>query len=195
VQFHKWNAQKVNWVTRLRYNTIVTKISSKKVSALDKEAGIKKDEVVIIGHKSTQIQKVKCRLVTYYDKINKREFSFLTNNFRVNASTVASIYKQRWQIELLFKRMKQTLQCQYFLGDNENAIRTQIWCTLIADLLLKAATSKVKKHWAFTNLASFIRLHLMNYTDLYKFLNNPEKARIYSPLINETPQLTLFSSS
>ena len=194
-QFHKWNAQNVNWVTRLRHNTIVTKISSKKVSALEKEAGVRKDEVVIIGHKSTQIQKVKCRLVTYYDKVNEREFTFLTNNFRVKASTVAAIYKQRWQIELLFKRMKQTLQCQYFLGDNENAICIQIWCTLIADLLLKAATSGVKRHWAFTNLASFIRLHLMNYTDLYKFLNNPEKARIYSPIVNETPQLKLFSSS
>lgn len=194
-QFHKWNVQKVNWVTRLRYNTIVTKVSSREVSSLDKEAGVRKDEVVIIGHKSNQIQKVKCRLVTYYDKVNKREFAFLTNNFRINAATVAAIYKQRWQIELLFKRMKQSLQFQYFLGDNENAIRTQIWCTLIADLLLKAATSKVKKHWAFTNLASFIRLHLMNYTDLNKFLNNPDKARINAPPVKENYQLSLFSSS
>jgi hypothetical protein len=194
-QFHKWNEQKVNWVTRLRYNTIVTKVNKRKVSALDRDAGVLKDEVVIIGHKSTQIQKVQCRLITYYDTVNKREFSFLTNNFRINASTVAAIYKQRWQIELLFKRMKQALQFQYFLGDNENAIRIQIWCTLIADLLLKAATSKVKKHWAFTNLASLIRLHLMNYTDLNKFLNNPEKAKIVAPVSNENYQYNLFSSA
>jgi hypothetical protein len=91
--------------------------------------------------------------------------------------------------------MKQALQFQYFLGDNENAIRIQIWCTLIADLLLKAATSRVKKHWAFTNLASLIRLHLMNYTDLNKFLNNPEKAKIVTPESNENYQYNLFSSA
>ncbi len=194
-QFHKWNSEKVNWVTRLRINTIVEIIKTKKVSLQERELGVRKDQEVIIGNKGTQVQKVKCRLVTYYDKINKREFTFLTNNNKINASTVAAIYKQRWQIELLFKRMKQSLQFQYFLGDNENAIRIQIWCTLIADLLLKASTSKIKKRWAFTNLASFIRLHLMNYTDLTKFLNNPEKARIYSPVVDPNYQLNLFSSS
>ena len=194
-QFHKWNSQKVNWVTRLRSNTIVNKVSSRKLNSKESKLGVRKDEEVIIGHKSKKIQKVKCRLVTFYDQQNKREFSFLTNNFRIKASTVAAIYKQRWQIELLFKRMKQSLQFQYFLGDNENAIRIHIWCTLIADLLLKAATSKVKKSWAFTNLASIIRLHLMNYTDLIKFLNNPEKARIYSHVSTQGAQLKLFSSA
>ncbi|MBL7914534.1 MAG: transposase, partial [Bacteroidia bacterium] len=184
-----------NWVTRLRSNTIVNKVSSRKLNSKESKLGVRKDEEVIIGHKSKKIQKVKCRLVTFYDQQNKREFSFLTNNFRIKASTVAAIYKQRWQIELLFKRMKQSLQFQYFLGDNENAIRIHIWCTLIADLLLKAATSKVKKSWAFTNLASIIRLHLMNYTDLIKFLNNPEKARIYSHVSTQGAQLKLFSSA
>ncbi|HLA60143.1 MAG TPA: IS4 family transposase [Puia sp.] len=195
-QFNIWHQQGLYWVTRLRYNTIVTVEKKNPVNDVEKAAGIMKDETVVIGHTSNQIQKVHCRLITYYDAVNKRVFKFLTNNNRIKASTVAAIYKQRWQIEILFKRLKQTLQLQHFLGDNENAIRIQIWCTLIADLLLKVATANIKKSWAFTNLAAFVRLHLMNYTDLKKFLNDPEKARIINPsVLLNSQQLKLFSSA
>ena len=68
---------------------------------------------------------------------------------------------------------------EYFLGDNENAIKIQIFCALIADLLLKVVTANIKRQWAFSNLASLIRLHLMNYTHLAHFLENPEKCKIY----------------
>ena len=68
---------------------------------------------------------------------------------------------------------------KYFLGDNENAIKIQIFCALIADLLLKVVTSSIKRQWAFSNLASLIRLHLMTYTHLTHFLENPEKCKIY----------------
>ena len=82
---------------------------------------------------------------------------------------------------------------QYFLGESENAIKIQILCTLIADLLLKASATGIKRSWAFSNLSSIIRLHLMNYTSLKKFLDNPEKARI--TMSNDKPelQMNLFS--
>jgi predicted DNA-binding ribbon-helix-helix protein len=70
---------------------------------------------------------------------------------------------------------------EYFLGDNENAIKIQIFCALIADLLLKVVTTNIKRKWAYSNLASFIRLHLMNYTHLAHFLENPEKCKINYP--------------
>lgn len=195
IQFNIWDEKGINWVTRVRNNTIVTILGQATLTKEERAKGVIKDEQVIIGHKSKQIQKVHCRLITYYDAVHKRTFQFLTNNNKINPSTVADIYKQRWQIELLFKRLKQTLNLQHFLGDNENAIKIQIWCTLLADLLLKVATANIKKTWAFTNLSAFIRLHLMNYTDLKKFLNNPEKARIYNPIILPTPQLNLFNST
>ena len=86
------------------------------------------------------------------------------------------MYKKRWSIELLFKRLKQNMPLQYFLGDNQNAIRIQIWTALIADLLLQVVLKQIKRKWAFSNIVSLIRLHLFNYLNLFTFLENPEKS-------------------
>ena len=83
---------------------------------------------------------------------------------------VAAIYKLRWQIELLFKQLKQNFPLKYFLGDNENAIKIQIYCTLIVNLLLTAIQKQLKRNWAFSNLVSFCRIHLFNYLHLMRFL-------------------------
>lgn len=188
-----FNQMGVSWVSRPRYNTAIKVVSQSAVNKKEHDLGVRKDENIIMGHKEKHILKVPCRRITFYDSSNSRTFEFITNNRRIKASTVASIYKQRWQIELLFKRLKQNRQLQYFIGDNQNAIKIQIWCTLIADLLLKLATQGIKRNWSFSNLSSLIRLHLMNYTDLKKFLNNPEKARITMPVENPNHQLQLFS--
>ena len=146
-----------------------------------------------MGSPKKQILKVRCRLIQFYDEITNKQLSFITNNFQWKASKVAAIYKRRWQIELLFKRLKQNTTLEYFLGDNENAIKIQIFCSLIADLLLKLATARIKRQWAHSNLASLIRLHLMNYTRLVDFLENPYKCNISDPVpIN---QLKLFEMS
>ena len=86
------------------------------------------------------------------------------------------IYKRRWQIELLFKQLKQNFPLKYFLGDNENAIEIQIWAAMLANLLLTLVRSKVKRKWAFSNMVSFIRKQLMNYINVYTFLENPEES-------------------
>jgi IS4 transposase len=88
---------------------------------------------------------------------------------------VAAIYKLRWQIELLFKQLKQNFPLKYFLGDNENAIKIQIYCALIANLLMTVVQKKLKKSWAFSNLVSFCKIHLFNYIHLIQFLENPDK--------------------
>lgn len=84
------------------------------------------------------------------------------------------IYKQRWKIELLFKQLKQNFPLKYFLGDNENAIEIQIWAAMLANLLITLVKSKVKRSWAFSNMVSLIRNQLMNYVDIYRFLEAPE---------------------
>jgi hypothetical protein len=192
-QFNRLTKEGVHWVTRKRNNLIVNSLKPLPVSSTEKEEGVISDEIILLGH-SVKKEKVLCRRVKFYDKINKKQFEFLTNNKHIKASTVAAIYKQRWQIELLFKRLKQNMPLQYFIGDNENAIRIQIWCTLIADLLLKLATCGVKRKWSFSNLASIVRLHLMNYTNLNRFLQFPDKARIMMPMLQQKMQLNLFSS-
>jgi hypothetical protein len=82
------------------------------------------------------------------------------------------------------------MQLQYFLGDNENAIKIQIYCSLIADLLIKLVSAKIRRRWAFSNMASVIRLHLTNYTNLLKFLEMPDQARIFNP-VSTAEQLML----
>ena len=136
--------------------------------------------------------KVKARLVKYYDKESDRVFEFVTNNMRFKPSNIALCYKKRWQIEQLFKRIKQNFPLRVFLGDNENAIRIQIWCALIADLLLKVIIKSLTRRWSFSNLASMVRIHLMTYINLVAFLNNPDLAlESRSPPLNKGP--TLFS--
>lgn len=187
------NDQRVHWITRLRQNAVINVLTKHSINESEAELGVLKDETIMMGHPNKNIVKVECRRITFFDKANRRSFEFISNNYRVKASTVAAIYKRRWQIELLFKRIKQNMPLQYFLGDNENAIRIQIWCTLIADLLLKVITKGIKRTWSFSNLSSLVRLHLMNYTDLRGFLNNPDKARIQRMKIDPIIAPTLFS--
>jgi hypothetical protein len=118
---------------------------------------------------------LKLRKIRFYDRELKREFEFLTNLFDMRADLVAAIYKLRWQIEFLFKQLKQYFPLKYFLGDNENAIKIQIYCVLIANLLMTVIQNQLKRSWAFSNLVSFCKIHLFNYIHLMKFLENPEK--------------------
>jgi hypothetical protein len=189
-KYNEWTGKQVNWVTRLSDHNVYTVLKDKSINQSQKNEGIISDQHIILGFAKKK-ERVKCRLVKYFDADTNKIFLFITNNYKWAALKVAAIYKRRWQIELLFKRLKQNMPLQYFLGDNENAIKLQIYATLIADLLLKLATIGIKRHWAFSNLASFIRLHLMNYTSLKNFLEYPDKARISNPVPIFTPQLSL----
>jgi hypothetical protein len=193
-KFHEWSQEGIYWVTRLQCAAVYTVHKSNPLTGHHTGYGITSDENITLGFKNKKIQQVKCRLIRYYDEATKREFAFITNNFLWSPVTIAEIYKRRWQIELLFKRYKQNMPLSYFLGDNENAIKIQIYCALIADLLLQVATKGVKRKWAFSNLASIVRLHLMNYTHLVKFLEHPEKCRVINPVPLFNPQLKLHFS-
>ena len=108
----------------------------------------------------------------------------------MRADLIAALYKIRWQIELLFKQLKQNFPLKYFLGDNENAIKIQIYCVLIVNLLLSVIKKKLKRSWAFSNLVSFCKIHLFNNLNLLKFLENPEKD--WKIEKQNLEQLTLF---
>lgn len=193
-KFNEWNRTGVSWVSRLRINAVCEVQQERPVSEQERQLGILSDQHIMLGFKNAQIQRVRCRLIHFRDPLSGKELSFITNNRRWKASRVASIYKRRWQIEMLFKRLKQNMPLQYFLGDNENAIKIQIYCALIADLLLHIATKDIQRKWAFSNLASIVRLHLMNYTDLRRFLQNPDRCTIINPLPASDNQLRLLFS-
>jgi Transposase DDE domain/Domain of unknown function (DUF4372) len=194
----QWTKEKISWVTRLYEGAKYEFIEKRDVSVQQRKKGVRSDFCVLLGNPRTQKNAPlqRARIVDFYDVDKRRAFTFLSNNMQYSALTIANIYKQRWSIENLFKRVKSNFQFHNFLGDNENAIRIQMWCTLIADLLIaivKARVDKVRKRkWAFANVAGLIRHHLTSYFDLFKFLVNPEKALInYAEEITSN-QLLLF---
>lgn len=173
-RYNEWDKQGINWVTRLKRWSIVNSEQQREVSPKDQEEGVIRDEVVELGH-ANKNEKVRCRLVRYYDTDKQRTFDFITNDFDKSAYQIAEIYRQRWKIELLFKRLKQNLQLNDFVGDNENAIRIQIWCNLLADLLLMVLKNGIRRNWAYSNVAAIVRLHLMNYVNIKELLKHVGK--------------------
>ena len=117
------------------------------------------------------------RIITYVDIKKGRQpklISLLTNDFDMPLETIMAIYRRRWQIESLFKQIKQNFPLRYFYGESANAIKIQIWVTLIANLLLSVLQSTLQRHWSFSGLATMLRIVLMYYLHLEKFLNQPD---------------------
>jgi hypothetical protein len=119
---------------------------------------------------------LKLRLVTVWDAEKQEEIVFLTNHLKFGATTIARIYKERWQIELFFKSLKQLLRVKTFVGTSANALKTQLWTALIAMLILKYLHLKSTFNWSFSNLAALVRQQLFVYRDLYPWLNDPYQA-------------------
>lgn len=119
--------------------------------------------------------KHKCRRITKW-KDNKEEgtITFITNDFDTPASVLCEVYRRRWQIETLFKRLKQNFPLKYFLGDNQNAIQIQIWVCMIAWLLMQVIKAQVKRKWSLSNMMTAIHILMTSYISLYDFLNLPE---------------------
>lgn len=177
-QYNSWTQNGVRWITRMRPHTYIQNIKSLPLMKIDQQKGVIKDQRMQLGFPQKRISKVDCRCITYTDPQTKNKYQFITNDFQSSPVLIAQLYKKRWSIELLFKRLKQNMPLQYFLGDNQNAIKIQIWCALIADLLLQVVQRQIKRKWAFSNIVSIVRLHLFNYLNLYSFLENPEHAVI-----------------
>ncbi len=133
-----------------------------------------REQVVVFG--KGDINHI-ARIITYVD-IRKgkqpRPVSLLTNDFDMPLETIVAIYRRRWQIESLFKQIKQNFPLRYFYGESANAIKIQIWVTLIANLLLSVLQSTLQRHWSFSGPATMIRIVLMYYLHLEKFLNQPD---------------------
>ena len=188
--FKHFTDNKTGFVTRIKDNAVYEKLEIKEIPEYI-HSGVLQDEIIEIEVKDGKtISKLKVRKVKFYDRENKREFEFITNLFELRADLIAALYKIRWQIELLFKQLKQNFPLRYFLGDNENAIKIQIYCVLIVNLLIAVIKKRLKRSWAFSNLVSFCKIHLFNYIQLMKFLENPEKDWIIDKA--EIEQLSFF---
>lgn len=173
--FKIFTENETGFVTRIKDNAVYETIEKNEIEK-HIHSGVLEDQIIEVVVKEGNISsKLKLRKIRFYDRVLKREFEFITNLFEMRADLVSALYKLRWQIELLFKQLKQNFPLKYFLGDNENAIKIQIYCALIANLLMTVIQKTLRKSWAFSNLVSFCKIHLFNYIHLINFLENPEK--------------------
>lgn len=192
-QFATWTEQRIYFVTRQKSNAVYNVLETIYEVVLAKnQAGVLKEETIEVIYKQNKQEHIlKLRRISYQDEQN-RQYVFICNNFIITAEEIALIYKKRWGIELLFKKMKQNFQLHYFYGENENAIRTQVWCTLIAQLLLTVLQKKAKVAKAFSTIATLIRIHLISMLDVMELLQNVN--RNWKKNTNDSSAPSLFAT-
>ncbi len=183
-QFAIWTSQAVYFVTRIKKNAVYSVIEVLREHTKEKgKAMVLREEIIEIeytpedknGKKLTkEKKKLRLKKVCYQDEKN-RYYEFISNSMDSTAEEIAFLYKKRWGIELLFKKMKQNFQLHYFYGENENAIRTQVWCTLIAQLLLTVVQKMAQTKKAFSVVASLIRIHLISLLDVFQLLRSTKR--------------------
>ena len=185
--YERWTESGVYFVTRSRTNMLYKVIER---WALPTRGNVKRDETIKLTSEHARKRcSSRLRQVTVWDAEHERELVFLTNIFHLAASTIGAIYKDRWQIELFFKALKQNLKIKTFVGTSENAVNVQIWTALIAMLLLKFLWLKSTWAWSLSNLAAMLRFNLLSYRDLWAWLDEPFKIAIVIP---EGQQLALI---
>lgn len=168
LRFAKWTEQNIYFITRKKKNARYTVREVLKANDLkEKEQGVHLDQLINMEYKEGTVTKtLVLRLVKYVDEAG-RKYEFLTNCYNeLTAEEIATGYKKRWDIELLFKKLKQNFQLHYFYGENETAIRTQIWCTLIAQLILTVLQRQNAREKAFSTVACTVRIHLISMLDV-----------------------------
>lgn len=171
---HNWwlqlTRQKVHFVTRLK-DSVEYGIAEQR--GVPEGSDILRDEVIVLCSQQDVGPEARLRRVEVWVEEKNEAMVFITNNFKLVASTIAAIYKERWQIELFFKALKQSMKIKTFVGTTENAVQTQIWTALIAMLLVKSLQIKSTYSWSLSNLVALLRQQLFVYRDLFTWLNNP----------------------
>jgi len=176
------------FVTRLKGNATPTTeavLSSPKGNILS-------DEMINLSGSGANKREFRLlRRVVVWDPVGHREIVLLTNNMKLAAGTIAAIYKQRWQIELFFKAIKQNLKIKTFVGTSANAVHIQIWTALIAILLLKYLQMRSRLGWSLSNLVALLRLNLFVHRDLWAWIHEPYAPPPDTPDVPYQPELAL----
>ena len=169
--FAALDAEGVFFVTRLKENADYGVVER---CPVPESGAVRRDEIIFlykaarVGHRDLFLRRIEV-----WDEEQERVLVFLTNHRGFAASTVAAIYRQRWQIELFFKALKQNLRIKTFVGTSPNALQVQIWTALISMLLLKYLQLRARFGWSLSNLAALLRQQLFVYRDLFAWINEP----------------------
>lgn len=176
----------VYFVTRQKDNADFKVVENR---PLPENRNILKDQIIeLAGYYS----KMKCphrlRRIEAWDAEQERLIVLLTNHLEFGPTTIAAIYKDRWQVEIFFKTIKQNLKIKTFVGTSPNALMTQIWTALIAVLVLKYLKFRSRFGWSLSNLVAMLRYNLFTYRDLWVWIDNPFEP---PPMFEDMEQLSI----
>ena len=169
----KLTRMKVHFVTRLKDTAGYGIVETRPVL---EGSNVLRDEVIVLTKQQDIGPEARLRRIEIWLEDKQDTIVFLTNNLKLAASTIAAIYKERWQIELFFKALKQSLKIKTFVGTSQNAVQTQIWTALIAMLMIKYLQMRSTFSWSLSNLVALLRQQLFVYRDLFAWLNDPYQA-------------------
>ena len=189
--FARWTQDGVFFVTRMKDNASYRVVEQREVPM---HRNILSDErIEFTGYYSQRDCPHVLRRVVLWDHEKQQQIVFLTNHLKLGATTIAATYKDRWQIELFFKAIKQNLKIKTFVGTSENALYIQIWTALIAMLLIKFLKHKSRFGWSLSNLVALLRWNLFTYRDLWQWIDDPLETLPQVPIPDHF-QLSLFGS-
>ena len=162
--------QGVYFVTRLKENAAYGVVED---FVVPHRRGVRRDQVIFFYQLAQAGIDAYFRRIEFYDEEHDRVLVFLTSHMGLAAATIASVYKERWQIELFFRALKQSLRVKTFVGTSAQALKTQLWTALIAILLVKYLQLKSVFGWSLSNLVALLRQQLFVYRDLWAWIDNP----------------------
>lgn len=169
--FSRWTEAGVFFVTRQKKNAVYRVVEEREPP---QKSNVVKDQIIeFTGYQAKKDCPYQLRRLEVWDETNDRMVFLLTNHLKFGATTVSAIYKDRWQIEIFFKAIKQNLKIKTFVGTSKNALLVQIWTALIAVLLLKYLKLKSSLNWSLSNLIAMLRYNLFTYRDLWLWLDDP----------------------
>ncbi len=184
--FARWTQEGVFFVTRQKGNADYTVVEERLVP---QNRNILKDELIRFnGYYAQKKYPRPLRRIELWDEEKKERIVFLTNHLTFGSTTIASIYKDRWQIEIFFKTIKQNLKIKTFVGTSRNALMIQIWTALVVILLLKYLKFRSRFAWSISNLVAMLRYNLFTYRDLWAWIDSPYEI---PPLVPTGEQLVL----
>jgi len=178
--FAAWTEKGIYFVTRLKENADYRVVRNLPVP---QNRNIISDKIIrLTGASAGSKCPYELRRIVVWDEKHQRQIVLLTNHLEFGPTTIAAIYKDRWQIELFFKALKQNLKVKSFVGTSENAIHIQIWTALIAMLILRWLHHQAKEGWAFANCVYLFRMNLFTYRDLFEWLQSPFSTEPIAPM-------------
>jgi len=177
------------FVLRAKRNLCCRRVDSRPI---DKTTGLRADQTIVLtGRKSRQAYPEPLRRVSYVDAERNKRLVFLTNHFDIPAQTVADLYKQRWQVELFFKWIKQHLRIKTFYGTSANAVKTQVWIAISAYLLVAIAKKRLHLPASLHTILHIVEVNLFEKTPLFQIVSDALQQK---PNLRTSNQLNLFDS-